>query len=92
VGTCYPNPGGVCLTLNGPKRAVPPCFYHKPAKHQQVKLAGNAAKMTKNLQKNSISENHKFVVQNQQYIYSILVYFRTQNYPNIEEDEQKSRK
>jgi hypothetical protein len=60
VGICYPNLGGVYLILNGPKWAVPPRFYHKPAKNQRVKLAGKAAEMTKNLQKISVSGNHKF--------------------------------
>jgi hypothetical protein len=79
------------LTLNGPKWVVPPRFCHKPAKNQQVKLAGKAAEMTKNLQKIFVSGNQKFIVQNQQYIYSFLVYFRTQIHPNIEEYEHKSR-
>jgi len=49
VGICYPNLRGVCLTLDGPKWVVPPCFCHKPAKNQQVKLVGKTAELTKNL-------------------------------------------
>jgi hypothetical protein len=75
------------LTLNDPKWVVPLRFCHKPAKNQQVKLAGKAAKMTKNLQKIFVSGNQKFIVQNQQYTYSFLVYFRIQIHPNIEENE-----
>jgi hypothetical protein len=60
VGICYPNLGGVYLTLDGPKWVVPPRFCHKSAKNQQVKLAGKAAEMTKNLQKISVSETRNF--------------------------------
>jgi hypothetical protein len=79
------------LTLNGPKWIIPPRFRHKPAKNQQVKLAGKDAEMTKNMQKISVSGNHKFIVQNQQYIYSFLVCFKTQIHQNIEEYEHKRR-
>jgi hypothetical protein len=65
VDICYPNLGGVCLSLDGPKWVVPPCFYHKPAKNQQVKLDEKTTELTKNLQKIFVSENQKFVVQNQ---------------------------
>jgi hypothetical protein len=55
------------------------------------KFTWKSCRNDKKSAENFVSENQKFVVQNQQYIYSILVYFRTQNYPNIEEDEQKTR-
>jgi hypothetical protein len=51
VGICYPNLGGVCLTLDGLKWDVPPCFCHKPAKNQQVKLVGKAVELTKKIVK-----------------------------------------
>jgi len=60
VGICYSNLGGVYLSLDGPKWAIPPRFCHKSAKNQQVKLAGKAAEITKNLQKISVSGNQKF--------------------------------
>jgi hypothetical protein len=62
-------------------------FLSQTCKNQQVKLVGKAAEMTKNLQKIFVSGNQKFIVQNQQYMYSFLVYFRTQIHPNIEEYE-----
>jgi hypothetical protein len=57
VDVCYLNLGGVFLTLYGPKWVVPPCFCHKLAKNQQIKLAGKDAEMTKHLHKISVSEN-----------------------------------
>jgi hypothetical protein len=60
VGICYPNLGGVCLNLDGPKWAVPPCFCHKPAKNQQLKLAGKAAEMTKKSAENLLMKIRNF--------------------------------
>jgi hypothetical protein len=60
VGICYPNLGGVCLTLDAPKWVVPPRFCHESVKNQQVKLVGKAAEITKNLQKIFVSVNQKF--------------------------------
>ena len=38
VGICYPNLGGVCLTLDGPKWVVRLCFCHKLAKNHNSSL------------------------------------------------------
>jgi hypothetical protein len=56
VGTCYPNLGGVFLTLDAPNGL----FLHVSVTNQQIKLAGKAAEMTKSLQKISVSGNQKF--------------------------------
>jgi hypothetical protein len=46
-GIQYPCLGGVSC-----KWVFPPCFCHKPAKNQQVKLVGKAAEMTKKYAEN----------------------------------------
>jgi hypothetical protein len=65
-GIQYPSLGGYSWTFYGPKWAVAPPYWFRPATNQQAKLAGKAAKKTKILGKFLLEQTRNFLCKNQQ--------------------------